>query len=207
MILIKNTASQIVYSRLIDTSTSLPVPDVSSGDITTYIIKDGGTEATAANSVSHVGHGIYKLTLSQAETNCSTGVINMTDNAVSTNIFETIFFETTESNPSVNVLQNNDKTGYFLDNDQTFNTSGTIGSISDPSSIISMAKFTTYDGITQEKIYDMLIAFMAGKVVITTDSPTTKTISYKKRDGSTEVFQVIVSTEDGSRAAGGTISS
>jgi len=205
MILLKNTASQVVYAKLIDTSTKIPVSGESSGSITGYISKDGGSEATVANSVSSVGHGIYKLTLTQAETNCGTGIINMTHNSNTQYQFETIYFQTTEPNPSVNVSQNNDKTGYFLDNVQTFSTSGSVGSISDPSSIESLIRNSTYDGVTQQKIYEMILSFISGKVVITTIDANTRTISYKKRDGSTERFSVTVSTADGSRSTVGTI--
>ena len=205
MILLKNTASQVVYAKLIDILTGTPVAGVSGANITSYISKDGGAEATTANTASSVGHGIYKLTLTQAETNCTTGVINMTHNANSQYQFETLYFQTTEPNPSVNVLQNNDKTGYFLDDVQTFSTSGSVGSVSNPASIESLLKNSTYDGITQQKLYEMLLAFVAGKVVITPIDANTRTISYKKRDGTTERFSVTVSTADGSRATGGTI--
>jgi hypothetical protein len=57
----------------------------------------------------------------------------------------------------------------------------------------------------KEKIFEMILSFMAGKVVVTIVDPNTRLISYKKRDGTTERFSVTVSTADGSRASGGTI--
>jgi len=205
MILLKNTASQVVYSKLIDTLTGEPVVGVGSGSLSAYISKDGGAEATVSNSITGVGHGIYKLTLTQSETNCNTAVVNFVHTSNSQYQFETLYFQTTEANPSVNVLQNNDKTGYFLDNAQTFSTSGSVGSVADATSINSLIRNSTYDGVTQEKIFEMILAFMAGKVVVTTVDPNTRLVSYKKRDGTTERFSVTVSTADGSRASGGTI--
>lgn len=205
MILLKNTASQVVYAKLIDTLTGTPVTGVLGANITSYISKDGDTETTTANTASGVGHGIYKLTLTQSETNCTTGVINMIHNANSQYQFETLYFQTTEPNPSVNVLQNNDKIGYFLDSVQSFSTSGSVGSVSNPASIESLLKNSTYDGITQQKLYEMILAFIAGKVVVTIVDANTRGISYKKRNGSTETFSVTVSSADGSRATGGVI--
>lgn len=205
MILIKNTASQVVYAKLIDTLTGAPVTGVVSGNITTYISKDGASEATSANSVTEVGHGVYKLTLSQAETNCTTGVVNMVYNLSTQYQYETIYFQTTEANPSVNVLANNDKSGYSLSSPQTFTTTGAVGSITDASSITTALKAATYDGVTQEKIYEMILAFMAGKAVVTVIDPNTRSISFKKRDGTTERFNITVSTSDGSRDDGGTL--
>jgi hypothetical protein len=205
MILLKNTASQVVYAKLIDVSTGEAQAGESSGSLTAYISKDGGTEATVANSISGVGHGIYKLTLTQAETNCNTGVINFVHTGNSQYQFETLYFQTTEANPSVNVVQNNDKTGYFLDDTQSFSTSGSVGSIGDASSVVTLIKAATYDGISQTRLYEMILAFVSGKVVVTSVDATTRLISYKKRDGTTERFNVTVSTVDGSRASGGTI--
>lgn len=206
MILIKNTASQIAYSKAIDVLTGEPISGISSVDITVYITKDDSAEASASNSVSEVGHGIYKITLTQSETNCNTGVINFVHTSNSQYQFETLYFQTTESNPSVNVTQNNDKTGYFLDNAQTFTTTGAVGSVTDAQTILNTLQSATYDGITQTKILEMLLSFMAGKIVITTVDANNRLISYKKRDGATEKFSVIVSTADGSRSTGGTIS-
>lgn len=113
-----------------------------------------------------------------------------------------------------------DKTGYSLSSSQTFNTTGSVGSVtgnvdgnvtgsvgsvSSATSIITAIKSASYDGITQEKLYEVILAFMANKVTITSAGSGLQTISYKKRDGSTEVLSVTVSTTDGSRASGGTI--
>jgi hypothetical protein len=205
MILLKNTASQVVYSKLINTVNGAATAGVASGSLSAYISKDGDSEATVSNSITEVGHGIYKLTLTQSETNCDTGVINFVHISDSQYQFETLYFQTTEANPSVNVLQNNDKTGYFLDNTQTFTTSGSVGSVTDATSINTLIKNSTYDGITQEKIFEMILAFIAGKVVVTVIDANTRLISYKKRDETTERFSVTVSTADGSRSISGTI--
>lgn len=71
-------------------------------------------------------------------------------------------------------------------------------------SIITAIKTTTYDGITQQSVMEMLVAFLAGRATVST-SGSTRTITYKKRDGSTSKFTIDASTNDGSRSAGGTI--
>ena len=85
------------------------------------------------------------------------------------------------------------------------NVVGSVGSVSSATSIITAIKSATYDSISQEKLYEIILAFIANKVTITVNSATSQTISYKKRDGTTEVLSVTVSTEDGSRSSGGTI--
>lgn len=205
MILIKNTANQVVYAKLIDSTTLLAVTGVVSGSLSGYISKDGGSETSVTNSISEVGRGIYKLTLTQAETNCITASVQFIHNSVSTYIFEPIFFQTRDAIQDANVITNADKTGYFLDNNQSFTTTGSIGSVTDATSILTLLSDSTYDGISQSKINKMLISFMANKVVITQVDPNTRLISYKLRDGTTESFNVTVSTVDGSRSSGGTI--
>lgn len=204
MILIKNTSNQVIYTKLYNPANGVPFTGATPSNIVAYITKDNGSEATAANQTIEVGHGIYKLILTQAETNCNTAFVNFVY-VPGTYQFTTVDIQTTEANPSVNVVQNNDKTGYFLDNVQTFNTSGSVGSVADAASINSLIRNSTYDGVTQEKLFEMILAFISGKVIVTTINPNTRLISYKKRDGTTERFSVTVSTADGSRASVGTI--
>lgn len=83
--------------------------------------------------------------------------------------------------------------------------SGSVGSLASTTAVVSAIKAATYDGVTQEKLYEMLIALLANKVTITTATSNTQTISYKKRDGTTEILNITVSTDDGSRTTGGTI--
>jgi hypothetical protein len=83
--------------------------------------------------------------------------------------------------------------------------SGAVGSVTNASSIVTATKAATYDGVTQEKLFEILLALLANKVTITTASSNTQTISYKLRDGTTEVLNITVSTDDGSRSTGGTI--
>ena len=85
------------------------------------------------------------------------------------------------------------------------NVVGSVGSVSSATSIITAIKSATYDSITQEKLYEIILAFIANKVTITSAGVDTQTISYKKRDGSTEVLSVTVSTTDGARSSGGSI--
>lgn len=71
--------------------------------------------------------------------------------------------------------------------------------------IISDFKAATYDGISQETINEMLIAFMSNKITVTVPATNTKLISYKDRAGTSEIFNVTVATLDGSRSSSGTI--
>jgi hypothetical protein len=205
MILLKNTANQYVYTRLFDQTSKLPITGVLGTAVTAYVSKDGGTEATSTNTLAEVGHGIYKLLLDATETNCSSGSVMVIHNTITNYQFQHITFQTSESSPSVTVSTNNDKTGYSLSDPQSFSTTGSVGSVTNATTIITAIKAATYNGISQDKIQEMLIAFMANKAVITTVDANTRTISYKKRDGSTESFNITVSTADGARASGGTI--
>lgn len=64
---------------------------------------------------------------------------------------------------------------------------------------------TSYDGVSQEKLFEMLLAFMANKVTIAVTANDTKVISYKNRLGDTEIFNITVKTTDGSRQQSGSI--
>lgn len=82
---------------------------------------------------------------------------------------------------------------------------GSVNNVVDGTEIANAVAAKQYDGITQEKLNEMLIALLANKVTITTGANNTQTISYLKRDGTTEVLNVTVSTVDGSRSITGTI--
>ncbi len=63
----------------------------------------------------------------------------------------------------------------------------------------------SWDGITTAKLYKALIAMLAGKVVVT-DNGSTKTLSFKAQDGSSEAFSITAAEFDGARDSTGTIS-
>lgn len=63
---------------------------------------------------------------------------------------------------------------------------------------------TTVDGVAVSSLLRAMIAMLAGKVTVT-DNGTTRTLSFKQQDGSTEAFAVTVAEADGARSATGTI--
>lgn len=68
----KNVASQYLTLRAFNSNTGAPVTG-DAANITAYLVKDGGAPAAATNAVSEVSAanmpGVYKLLLTQAETN------------------------------------------------------------------------------------------------------------------------------------------
>jgi hypothetical protein len=208
MILLRNTANQIIYTKLVNFSTGALVTNAAS-TFSVKISKDGATFATASYSepvtnykvtevldASSAATGIYKIQLSQAETDCNNAVV-LFKSSTASYIADVVYFETSAANPSFSIASAT----------YDFSTTGSVGSISNPSSIVSAAKSATYDGVTQDKLFQVLLSFMAGKVTITEGAtPTTSVISYKKQDGSTEILSVTVSKVDGSRASTGSVS-
>lgn len=85
------------------------------------------------------------------------------------------------------------------------NVDGTVASIANISNITAANKADTYDGLTFESIMEMLISFISGSAGIS-DVGNTRTITYKKQNGSTTKFTLNVSKTDGSRTAGASIS-
>ncbi len=64
--MIKNTANQYITFGAIAIADGLPV---TSGTPTVSLSKDGGSQATSTNTATHVGNGLWRLALTQAETN------------------------------------------------------------------------------------------------------------------------------------------
>lgn len=100
----KNVASQLVIFQAWDTS----VDNIKSGDaanFTVQISKDGGSFATATNTASELGStGIYKVTLTQTETNADIIAIRVTSSTA--NIFiDPIVIYTKPQTPDVNIIQ------------------------------------------------------------------------------------------------------
>lgn len=63
--LFKNTAGQSFFFELL-TSAGAPV---TSGAVTGYVTKDAAAQGALAGTVTHVGHGQYRVDLTQADTN------------------------------------------------------------------------------------------------------------------------------------------
>lgn len=85
------------------------------------------------------------------------------------------------------------------------NVDGTVGGISDPSSIVSAILAANIDGESWQTLQEMVLSYLSGKVTIS-DVGNARTIRYFKANGSTAMFNVAASKTDGSRSSGGTIS-
>jgi hypothetical protein len=168
-------------------ATGAAADSVQTEDVTAYIYVDDDntslyTEVTTQTFVN-IGNGYYRLKITDS-LSCNAGVVYFVI-ATSGIVADPIYFTTQLETPTVAI----DTTAANLL----------------VSNIITNEKATTYDGITQEKIYEMLLAFMSNKVTVSVTATDTKVISYKNRDGDTEVFSITVKTTDGSRSSSGTI--
>lgn len=181
MILFKNTANQVVYTKLMNITggSQFAVAGLTSSGITGFLSKDGGSPLGLVSLVQQVTGGIYKYYPTQSETNCDVGVFNFSVGATSFWHFNPIYFQTTEPVPAVSL------------------TASTI------SSIVNSAKGATYDGnITQEKLFEMLIAFMSGQVT-RTESGNDYIYSYKIRGGGHTSFTAQANSTTGVRTVQG----
>lgn len=183
MIIYKNTAGQYVYSRVLSITGGAQslvsgLSGASQNGLTGYISKNGGSEIVISNPIEEVGHGMYKLLLTQNETNCDTGVVQMTVGPTSWYQFDPVYFQTTNPTPSVSI------TGSSITN------------------IISAIKGATYDGnITNEKVNEMFISFLLGAVDKTSQSGV-DTFFFKNAAGLTS-FRSYCSTTTGLRETRG----
>lgn len=212
MILFKNQEGQVVYTTITDLLTGLPVSDNS---VEAFLSQDGGELVATSNAVTEVkdsggnSYGLYAVSLTATETNCDAGAVVFTSTlleASTDNIaakYDTVYFQTSATTPTVTIADGN----------YNFSTSGSVGSVTgsvdsvtNSSTIVSSIKSATYDGVSQEKLFSIILSFIAGKATITAASSTTQSISYKKQDGTTEILKITVSTQDGARSSGGTIS-
>ena len=64
--MIKNTANQYITFGAIAVADGSPV---TTGTPAVYLSKDGNAQATATNTATHAGNGLWQLELTQAETN------------------------------------------------------------------------------------------------------------------------------------------
>lgn len=183
-ILFKNFANQVVYTRAVGmtSGTHFLVSGLSgaaANGLTAYISKDGGDKTYSSNPVREVGNGIYKLVLTQTETNCDSAVVHITCGPTGYYLFDPVYFQTSSSTPYVGI------------------TASTINSIA------NSVKGITYDNnITQEKMGEMLLSFLFGAVSITTSNGI-NTYSFKNGAGATS-FTSICRGTDGIRLVRGT---
>lgn len=214
MILFKNRASQVVYTRITNVSTGAGVlvanPDA---NIIAYIAKDSGTLTAATNKVTKVldtsdgdnvstrYYGLYRVTLTATETNCDSGVIVFMDanNTWPNSIAETVYFQTSEFTPQVGIAS-----GTY-----NYNTSGYVYSVQAPGTIVGAINSNTVDtNVTLQQLYKLLLSFMSGKVVITHDHPdiSKATITYYDQSN-ISLLTIVVDEEDGARANKGSFTS
>lgn len=183
-ILFKNFDNQVVYSRAVGmtSGTHFLVTGLSgaaANGITAYISKDGGDKTYSSNPVREVGNGIYKLVLTQSETNCDSAVVHITCGPTGYYLFDPVYFQTSSSTPYVGI------------------TASTVNEIA------TTFKGLTYDGnITQAKMGEMLLSFLFGAVSITSNNGV-NTYSFKGSTGVTSFTSVCLST-DGTRLVRGT---
>lgn len=71
--------------------------------------------------------------------------------------------------------------------------------------VVQVEGSATIDGIGIANLYTALVAMLCGKCTVT-DNGTTRTLSFKKQDGSSESFTVTVEESGGARANTGSIS-
>jgi hypothetical protein len=153
---------------------------VLNGDLQGFVSKDGGVSAAAANAVTEIGQGVYKLTLSQAESDCDSGNVQFVVGSGLTAwwLADPVSFQTSDASPVVGL------------------TAGIFDQIRDT------IKGATYDGdITQTKLYEMLTAFMYGKVDLTPASGVNQ-YTFRNASGATS-FTSFCSSVDGTRLVGG----
>lgn len=81
----------------------------------------------------------------------------------------------------------------------------TQSSVDSLPSVSDIVDGMTGDSITPAKAFELLAAFLCGKVSATSASGVT-TYSYKKRDGTTQSFTSVCSEEDGTRSTTGSLS-
>ena len=187
-ILFKNFGDQIVYSRCVSLTGGYHklVPGLSgavANGLTAQISKDGSEFAYCTYPIREVGSGMYKLVLSQSETNCDSAVVHMTCSTTGWFLFDPVAFQTTSTTPLVGI---------------------TASSIADISYEVSNeVKGLTYDGgISQSKLNEMLLAFLFGAVGVTSSNGI-NTYTFKGSTGATS-FTSFARSTDGIRPSRGT---
>lgn len=197
MILYKNTADQVVYTRLVSITGGVQqlISGLTSSGITGFVSKNGGTPTGLSNQVQSLGvGGIYRYLPTQNDTNCDVGVFSFQPTgATSWWIFDPVYFETTSSLPNVSLTGN-----------QLSQITGAAYAA------VATIPNTTYSGgITQGTVFDMLVGFMAGKVgftaagsILNTERPGENIYTYHAWDNR-PLFKVFAGPTHGDRTTKG----
>ncbi len=209
----KNTASQQVILFAFDATTNLPV----SGDaanITGYVSKDFGavtalTDTSAAEMNATNAKGFYLVTITQAETNADVLLISgksSTSNVVVVGAPATIFtIPASWTIPAV-TLVNGLASGVITAASIAPDAIGASELAADAvAEIVAGVGALTGDGVALTKVMEMLVAFMSGKVAVSSAAGVS-TYSWKKQDGTTQSFTALCSETNGTRATTGSLS-
>lgn len=173
----------LAYSR-VETDNDVTVSDVAPAALSALTdahIDWGFEEVDATNAP-----GLYRLDIADAvfASGAWSAVVTITD-AASNNVPPTnIEFQLVGLNSTVPATVN----GYAAGQD--------------PATLLLAA---TADGVSLTNLFTAMVSMMCGKVAVT-DNGTTRTLSFKKQDGTTESISVTVAEADGARANTGTIS-
>lgn len=145
------------------------------------VSKDGGAFTDCTNEATEIGSsGIGYIDITSTEMNADSVILKTTVTNTGALTYVCTFFPEEAGDIRVNSTQ--------------------IGSST------ASAALTTVDGITFESWCELILAELGGKVSKTDNGNGTYTYTYKKQDGTTTKFTKTVSTTDGTRAAGATIS-
>ena len=211
MILYKNQNSQVVYTKVVNiTNGSL----VTNATLNAFLSKDDGP-FTALGTVKNYNNGVYSVTLTADQTNCDTGYILFTGVLVNQQA-DQIFFGTSEKNPTVgsvvgNVGTSSSPISMYVNKISTDGATGPTdiraninNSITNVQSIVNGIKNETYSGITQDKLNNLLLAFIAGKAEIDPPIGDQVLIKYNYFGTNTELLRIYVNFNNGERQNSGT---
>lgn len=216
MILFKNKADQRVYTKVITVATGAFVTNASPTVSITKNNSVGLAFTSGQNAVFNHGNGIYSYLMAQEETNCDTGCIIFTG-LTAGQAADCIYFETTEENPTVGSVIGNIGTSItpvsmFVNKISTDGATGPTdiraninNSITNVESIVTGMKAATYNGISQDTLNKLLLAFIAGKAEISAPDGDQVNIKYYQFGTSTELMNINVNFNNGARNNAGTI--
>ncbi len=189
-----------VLSFLLVSSTDKTTP-ITGISPTVTLSKNGGTFNSCTGTVSEVANGWYKLVPSVADVNTlGSLVLHATGTGADpTDVeFDMIAIDPFATSVAVEATSTRAAIGM-----NTANLDTQLETIANADANLNTTQ--TWDGITTAKLYKALIAMLAGKVVVT-DNGSTKTLSFKAQDGSSEAFSITAAEFDGARDSTGTIS-
>lgn len=169
----KNTASQYAVLYVVDATTGGPLTGIAS-DITGYVAKDTGSN-TALNTPNptEVGNGLYRFTLTQAETNADLLQFSATSTNADARIAPLVT-ATSSATPSVNVVQISgdtvaaDNAEAFFDGTGYAGTNNTIPTTTTVTNVVSanvtqLNGSSTIDSLTPVQLARLILSFVAAK--------------------------------------------